>query len=74
MQNRIREVLKEKKMTQAELGIASGLGETMISKIINKETDVQMSTAIKIAEALGVSVIDIFGAELKPEPIKQKSA
>lgn len=61
MKMRIREIREEKKMTQEELEIKSGISRQTISAIENGKTkDVKSGTLIAIAEALGTTLDDIF--------------
>lgn len=60
--NRIREVLREKEMTQQELADISLDGQTgYLSNIINGHRKaISLPNAIKIARALGVTVEELF--------------
>ena len=58
---RIREIRKEKKMTQEELGKKANVSRAVISDLeTGKKTVTSTKTLSKIAEALGCSVTDIF--------------
>lgn len=63
MENKIREILNKKHMTQTELAVKTELQPTMISRYAWKETIPKVTTAIKIAKVLGVKVEDIWGGE-----------
>lgn len=63
MENRIREILNEKHMTQVELAVKAELQPTMISRYAWKETIPKVTTAIRIAKVLGVKVEDIWGED-----------
>ena len=54
--NRIREVMLLKRITQTELSKKTGIPQCDISKIINDQKNLHLSTAKKIARALGKSV------------------
>ena len=58
MSLRIKEVLKEKGMTQKDLASLMGVAEMSVSKSINGSPNV--STLEKIAAALGVEVAELF--------------
>ena len=55
---RIKEILKEKGMTQKELAQKMGVAEMSVSKSINGNPG--LSTIEKIADALGVEVSELF--------------
>jgi transcriptional regulator with XRE-family HTH domain len=61
---RIKEVLKEKGMTQQELADKLGISRQALGKQINGKLLVE--TAQRIADALGVSITELF--EKRPEP------
>lgn len=52
----LREKRKELKMTQKELAERIGRERTYINRIERGETDIQLSTFIRIAEALGIDI------------------
>jgi len=54
--NRIREVLLLKNIKQKDLAKMTGITENDISKIINDRKAIHLTTAKKIAKALGKSV------------------
>jgi len=54
--NRIREVMLLKRITQEELSKRTGIRQGEISKIINDQKEIYLSTAKRIAKALGKSV------------------
>lgn len=61
MQYRIKECREEKKMSQSELAIKSGVSRTIISGLETGKTIVTTTdTLIKIASALGKQVGEIF--------------
>ena len=58
---KVKEIREEKRMTQEELAKASGVSRTTIVAIESGEAkNVLASTLIKLAEAMGVTVSDIF--------------
>ena len=56
MKNRLQDIMISKAITQVELSRLTGIPQSDISKIINEEKDILLSTAKKIAKALGKSV------------------
>jgi plasmid maintenance system antidote protein VapI len=54
--NRLRDILLTKHISQAELSRMTGIPQSDISKIIYDQKDIYLSTAKKIAKALGKSV------------------
>lgn len=61
MNERVKEIRKQKGMTQSELSDASGVGRITISRIETGElTNTSMSTVKKIAKGLGVDEIELF--------------
>ncbi|MBO7595335.1 MAG: helix-turn-helix transcriptional regulator [Salinivirgaceae bacterium] len=62
---RIKELLKAKQLTSKELAAKIGVTEGAISQQIKPESKPTLSTLEKIADALGVSVIDLIDAPAK---------
>lgn len=61
---RIKEVREEKKMSVAELAEKSGISRQQIYNLeSDKENDPKLSTLLKIAEAMGVTLDTIFYEE-----------
>ncbi len=57
----LRNAREEAKMTQEQLAAASGVSRsTIVALEKGEEKDVKASTLLKLAEALGKSVRDIF--------------
>ena len=54
--NRIREIMKKRGITQKDLSQLTGIPQNDISKIINDRKDIYLTTAQKIARAVGVKV------------------
>ncbi len=50
-------------MSQKEVALASKIDNSNYSKIENNKTDPAFSSVVKIANALGVSLADLFKAE-----------
>ena len=53
---RVRELTKEKNLTQRQLSEITGLKREYISLIEHGRTDMQLSTFLKIADALDVQI------------------
>jgi len=61
MDNIILKVLRTKKISQGSLSRKSGVDRVQLWKIVNgKVPYVRLTTAIKIAKALGVTVEDLW--------------
>ena len=75
---RVKEVREEKRMTQEELAMKSGVSRTTIVAIESGEAkDVLVSTLLKLADALGSTVNDIFfdkGVQSTEQSVKEKEA
>lgn len=57
---KLKNILDERMMKQSALAKRVGITETTMSKIVKGETEPKLSTALKIAEVLGMSVHDIW--------------
>lgn len=69
LRDRISAAMKVSGMSQADLSRATGMGTSKVSQILKgKVTDPRLSTAIKIADALNVSLDYLAGRE-SPPPI-----
>lgn len=66
MNNRIRDLRKEHKMTMKELGVHLGLAESTISQYETGKREPDNETLLRIGELFGVSVGYILGAENSP--------
>ena len=60
MQLRIKEVLKEKKITVVSLANSVGMAQPSMSNIVNGKSTPSLETLDKIADAIGVLVTDLF--------------
>ena len=60
MDNRIRELLYVKSLTQEELAQITGIAQPTLSRIINGKKEVYLETAFIIAKALGCSIEEVF--------------
>ena len=67
--NRLNQLLLERDMTAATLSRMLGWNTGVISQYLNKpDRDPRLSTAVKVANALGVSVDYLAGLTDDPEP------
>ena len=60
MNNIVREIRKEKKLSQDDLAKRTGLSRKTISNIENELSSPSFETASKIADALSVPVAQVF--------------
>lgn len=60
LSNNILKILEEKKMTQGQLALRSGLTHVTISNYINCHREPRISNLGAIARALGVNVSDLL--------------
>lgn len=70
MSLRVKEILKEKGMMQKDLAAKMGVADISLSRSINGNPS--MDTLIKIAEALGVEMGELFSPQSKDEIICPK--
>lgn len=70
MQLRVKEILKERGLSQKDLAGKMGVAEISLSRSINGNPS--MDTLIKIAEALDVEIGELFSAKSKDEIICPK--
>lgn len=70
MQLRVKEILKERGLSQKDLAGKMGVAEISLSRSINGNPS--MDTLIKIAEALDVEMGELFSAKSKDEIICPK--
>ena len=68
VRHRIQELIKERKITQAELAAEIGMAESTLSRFLSEKTDkIGDEYIIKIADFLGVSTDFILGQTDFPE-------
>ncbi|VTR90829.1 dna-binding protein : Protein containing Helix-turn-helix type 3 domain protein OS=Rhodopirellula baltica SWK14 GN=RBSWK_02058 PE=4 SV=1: HTH_3 [Gemmata massiliana] len=60
---RLRQVLEEKGVTQADLALKIGIGQPAISMMLNRTCRPQQKTVAKIATALDISPVDLWPIE-----------
>ena len=70
MQLRVKEILKERGLSQKDLAGKMGVAEISLSRSINGNPS--MDTLIKMAEALDVEMGELFSARSKDEIICPK--
>lgn len=63
MQLRVKDILRERGLSQRDLAGKMGVAEISLSRSINGNPN--MDTLIKIAEALGVEMGELFSAKSK---------
>lgn len=64
---KIKDIRENKRMSQEELAIASGVSRTIISGLeTGSKQNATAKTLVKIAGALGVSVHDVYETEGNP--------
>lgn len=57
---RLRELRESKELSQLDLELRSGINRTEISRIENGQKNIEFFTMIKLAEALGVKLSELF--------------
>ena len=57
---RLRAIRKVKNISQLDLELRSGINRTEISRIENGQKNIEFFTMIKLAEALGVKLSELF--------------
>ena len=60
---RIKELLQEADITQAELAQLVGIARPNLSNIVNGKTNPSLSTLESIANALGVEIAELFSPQ-----------
>ena len=66
MELRVKEILKEKGLTQKELAVKMGKAPQYINNVVNGGKDASIGVLESIADALGVKFVELF--EKKSEP------
>ena len=68
LEDAIKKLLEEREMSQRELAEKSELSQATISRVLQgKETNLRRETLESIAEALGVTAVDLLGEQVAPE-------
>jgi len=57
---RLRQIRESKNLSQLDLEMQSGLNRTEISRIENGQKNIEFLTIIKLADALGVTLQELF--------------
>jgi DNA-binding XRE family transcriptional regulator len=60
MDNKIREFLKYRNMTQEDLSRITGIAQPTLSRIINGKKEIYLESAFIIAKALNCKIEDVF--------------
>ena len=63
LENRLKEVLEEKNMTQKELAIRIGVTEGTISRYVNHKRRISFKNIYIIARCLGIELIELIDLE-----------
>lgn len=61
MQNRIRDLRKQKGLSQSELASRLGMGKWDVSRLETGATQLKLDVAQRVAEALGVTLAEVVG-------------
>ncbi len=62
---RIRALRKEKKLTQLDLAIRSGIDERQVQRLERGHTSATLKTLIKISKGLDIDFIELFNFPIK---------
>ena len=57
---RIKELIKSKGLTAKDVAVSSGISEPLLSNIVNGKGNPSLQTLMRIADALGVNVAELF--------------
>jgi len=68
MKNRIRVLRAERRLSQAQLAAAVGVGRQSLNAIENERHDPSVSLAFAIADALGAPVEEVFLRDRTEQP------
>lgn len=68
----LRKIMKEKKITQAELSERADVGLGQVNRIVNGCSEMRITTLMKLAGAMGYRVV--FVAEEKVQQAREKKA
>ena len=63
----IKDILKQRGLTQNELAERLGINRVSLSRILSNKNDMRLSTIRKIADAIGCDVAEFFAPEEKEE-------
>ena len=64
---KFKEVLEKYGITQTELAERLGINRVSVSRLFSEKNDMRSSTIIKIANAIGCSVAELYGEEPSSE-------
>ena len=68
---RIKKIRKAKNLSQKEVTAAINMGAAQFSRIENGKTDPSISTLEKIAQALGVTLAELFADDGQPTEVRR---
>ena len=57
---RLKEIMRERKMTQKTLAELTGLSHTSIVKLVNNPMQIRIDTIETLCRALGITVAELF--------------
>lgn len=60
---RIRQIRKQKKLTQVDLEVICHINNGDISRIENGQKNIEFNTIVRLARALDVAILDFFKEE-----------
>lgn len=63
MKSRIKDLLKERGMTMSELASIIGTTQTSISRMLGENGNPTYETLMKVSEALGVEIHELFAVD-----------
>lgn len=63
MKSRIKDLLKERGMTMSELASIIGTTQTSISRMLGENGNPTYETLMKVSEALGVEIQELFAVD-----------
>jgi len=61
--NRLKDLMAARDLTQEQLAAMAGLQQSHVSKLVNGKGSPSLNTAAKVASALGVTVEDVWPKE-----------
>lgn len=64
---KFKEVLEKYGITQTELAERLGINRVSVSRLFSEKNDMRSSTIIKIANAIGCSVAELYGEDLQEQ-------
>lgn len=71
--NRLRELRKEQRLTQYDLSVKAGLSRLTVHNVESGKTQPYLSTALLLAEALGVDPVVLLGDPIIYAPRRERT-